>query len=71
LTNAAFTTPYANIPLAHPITLNAGQNHTEANIAATQVPQAAAAITLEIQPKYQREGRPWIPQTKTEDINLP
>jgi hypothetical protein len=37
----------------------------------TVMPCETPKMTPEIQPTYQRENHIWIPQTTTEDINLP
>ena len=71
LSSADFAdTPYANIPIGGPIALHPGQSRTVPNIAGTLVPSATTKIVIEIRSTYQREGRTWIPETATQDVNV-
>ncbi len=72
LSSADFTTtPWVDIPLGAAITLNPGHSHTDAGIAATQVPAATNDFQLQIQPTYNRENRTWTPPPTTKDIHMP
>jgi hypothetical protein len=71
LSSADFApTPYVSIPIGGPITLTPGQSQTVANIAATEVPSTTTKIILEIRSTYVREGRTWIPEAATQDVNV-
>jgi hypothetical protein len=65
------TTPFVDIPLGGDISLKPNQSTRVPGIAAVLVPAATNAITLNIQPAYQRENRSWNPDSTTKDIDLP